>query len=255
MRREERVTVQGPVKKQQPDGMSHRGGGGYRHSQNSASARFEGTPSWATEVQGSVVRGAGCCRSVQAAARVVGSCVRCQCLASSVSELRRSIADRVRFHGLRQHLQCRQLRVGMSGGVQWRPLGALHRNRILVLQWGVHRGYADSGAAVGRGRGSDVLERPYTAGGGGGGVTPPLPPPPPLPMFEADSQNFASVPRGLKLKICLPAFGGDHRGTQGGGVSQPTPPPPLQTPPPPPPRSNQRRFPSAKRPPGFCHGR
>ena len=28
MRREERVTVQGPVKKQRPDGMSHRGGGG-----------------------------------------------------------------------------------------------------------------------------------------------------------------------------------------------------------------------------------
>ena len=28
MRREERVTVQGPPKKQQPDGMSHRGGGG-----------------------------------------------------------------------------------------------------------------------------------------------------------------------------------------------------------------------------------
>ena len=27
MRREERVTVQGPVKEQQPDGMSHRGGG------------------------------------------------------------------------------------------------------------------------------------------------------------------------------------------------------------------------------------
>ena len=35
---------------------------------------------------------------------------------------------------------------------------------------------------------SDVLERPSP---------PPLdPPPPPLPMFEADSQNFASVPRG-----------------------------------------------------------
>ena len=30
MRREDRVTVQGPVKKQQPDGMSHRGGGGGR---------------------------------------------------------------------------------------------------------------------------------------------------------------------------------------------------------------------------------
>ena len=28
MRREERVTVQGPVKKQRPDVMSHRGGGG-----------------------------------------------------------------------------------------------------------------------------------------------------------------------------------------------------------------------------------
>ena len=28
MRREERVTVQGPVKEQQPDGMSNRGGGG-----------------------------------------------------------------------------------------------------------------------------------------------------------------------------------------------------------------------------------
>ena len=30
MRREERVTVQGPVKEQRPDGMSHRGGGGAR---------------------------------------------------------------------------------------------------------------------------------------------------------------------------------------------------------------------------------
>ena len=28
MRRDERVTVQGPVKEQRPDGMSHRGGGG-----------------------------------------------------------------------------------------------------------------------------------------------------------------------------------------------------------------------------------
>ena len=30
MRREERVTVQGPVKEQQPDGMSHRGSSGAR---------------------------------------------------------------------------------------------------------------------------------------------------------------------------------------------------------------------------------
>ena len=31
MRREDRVTVQGPVKEQQPDGMSHRGGGAYAY--------------------------------------------------------------------------------------------------------------------------------------------------------------------------------------------------------------------------------
>ena len=30
MRRDERVTVQGPVKEQQPDGMSHGGGGVWR---------------------------------------------------------------------------------------------------------------------------------------------------------------------------------------------------------------------------------
>ena len=86
----------------------------------------------------------------------------------------------------------------------------------------------------------NVLEGPYV---GGGGVTPPPPldPPPPLPMFEADSQNFASAPsapRGFKLK--RPSFGGDHRGALGGEVSQPNPPPPD-----PPPRSN----PPSPRPP------
>ena len=43
----------------------------------------------------------------------------------------------------------------------------------------------------------------------------PLDPPPPLPMFEADSQNFASaasVPRGFTLQKFWPAVGGDHRG-------------------------------------------
>ena len=78
----------------------------------------------------------------------------------------------------------------------------------------------------------DVLERPYTVGGGSPPPPPPLDPPP-LPMFEADSQIFASVlsvPRGFKLKNFRPAFGGDHRGTQGGRVSQLKPPsPPLPT--------------------------
>ena len=36
MRREERVTVQGPVKEQQSDGMSHRGGGGGAHAHGNA---------------------------------------------------------------------------------------------------------------------------------------------------------------------------------------------------------------------------
>ena len=59
------------------------------------------------------------------------------------------------------------------------------------------------------------------------------PPPPPLPMFEADSQNFASapsVPRGFTLQNSWLAFGGDHRGTLGGSQtntpSDPPPPPP-----------------------------
>ena len=72
---------------------------------------------------------------------------------------------------------------------------------------------------------SDVIERPYTAGGGGG-YPPPLdhpPPPPPLPMFEADSQNFASapsVPRGFKLQNAG-SMGGPW---EEGGPSQPPAP-------------------------------
>ena len=42
MRREERVTVQGPVKEQQPDGMSHRGGKG-ACPQASVQSGFNGT--------------------------------------------------------------------------------------------------------------------------------------------------------------------------------------------------------------------
>ena len=96
---------------------------------------------------------------------------------------------------------------------------------------------------LGGGRTSDVLERLYTVGGRGGTspdppYLPPLgpPPPPPLPMFEADSQNFASapsVPRGFKLQNFRPSFGGDHRGTEGGGGVRPKPPPPPSDPLPP----------------------
>ena len=64
------------------------------------------------------------------------------------------------------------------------------------------------------------------------GGCPPLdpPPPPPLPMFVADSQNFAaapSVPRGFKLQIFFgPPLAGTIGEPKGGGTSQPTPPPP-----------------------------
>ena len=87
-----------------------------------------------------------------------------------------------------------------------------------------------NGGGVWRGYPRDGLERPCTVGGGG--LPPswiPLTSPSPLPMFQADSQNFASppsVPRGFKLKKCWPAFGRDYRGTLGGGGSQPNPPPP-----------------------------
>ena len=85
---------------------------------------------------------------------------------------------------------------------------------------------------------------------GGGGVPakppkhppfrppPPSSPPPPLPMFEAESQSFASapsVPRGLKPKNFRPAFGGDHRGTLGGGGVPAKPPTSSASKPPSPP--------------------
>ena len=90
---------------------------------------------------------------------------------------------------------------------------------------------------MGMGRG--VVGRPCA-------VAPPRPPPPPpLPMFEADSQHFASapsVPRGFTIQNVRFTFGGDHRGTLGGGgvPAKPpfTPPPfPPSDPLPPPPFS------------------
>ena len=68
---------------------------------------------------------------------------------------------------------------------------------------------------------------------------PPRTPPPPLPMFEVDSQKFGFGTFGAKrieASKFWPAFGGDHRGTLGGGGVRPNPPPPPDplhnTPPP-----------------------
>ena len=63
------------------------------------------------------------------------------------------------------------------------------------------------------GGGSDVLERPYR-----NPPWTPIPPPPPLPMFEADSQNFASalsVLRGFKLQIFLARLRWEPEGDPG----------------------------------------
>ena len=49
MRREERVTVQGLVKEQQPDGMSHRGGGGGRDLLERLTT-IGGPPAWSDTV-------------------------------------------------------------------------------------------------------------------------------------------------------------------------------------------------------------
>ena len=49
MQREERVTVKGPVKEQQPDGMSHGGGGG-RHAMHMACNFFNDSYSLCPEM-------------------------------------------------------------------------------------------------------------------------------------------------------------------------------------------------------------
>ena len=161
------MTVQGPVKKQQPDGMSHRGGG-------------------------------------EAVAKIVGQTI--------------------------QYPRAAILHLVENVGASAKPLSRAPSQSLLL----------SLAVCGGGGGGRDVLERPYTAGG----VVPPPPPPDPplspLPIFEADRHNFTwapLAPGGFKVKFFRAAFGGDHRGTQGGGVSQPNPPyppRPLQTPPRPP---------------------
>ena len=70
----------------------------------------------------------------------------------------------------------------------------------------------------------DVLDRPYTGGEGGG--TPPghPPPPPPLLPFQCLRLTAKILLRRLRcqedtLTKFWRAFGGDHRGTPGGGGS------------------------------------
>ena len=78
---------------------------------------------------------------------------------------------------------------------------------------------------------TDLRDAEPGAGVPGDPHYPPSPPPPPLPMFEADSRNFApapSVPRGFTLQNFRPAFRWGPSGEEGGGGSQPTPPPPLR---------------------------
>ena len=112
------------------------------------------------------------------------------------------------------------------------PCGSRRGGHWGRQQCGLIVGVGEKG---GRGRRRDVLDRPYAAGGGG--VTPPAPPPPPppppLPMFEADSQHFASapsVPRALRIKIFGPPLAGTIGGPwEEGGPSHPPPPPPSNT--------------------------
>ena len=59
---------------------------------------------------------------------------------------------------------------------------------------------------------------------------PPSPPPPPLPMFEADSQNFAAAPSVPRAEAAG-TIGGPSE--EGGSQPNPPSPAPLQTPPPP----------------------
>ena len=115
---------------------------------------------------------------------------------------------------------------------------AIHQQPDLSILLGKGMPVSTYGQAIAEGRGGgggrNVLERPYAVGGGG--VPPPGRPPPPLPMFGADSQDFASapsVPRGFTLQNLRPAFGGDHRGTLGGAPPPPIPIHPCRTPLPP----------------------
>ena len=90
----------------------------------------------------------------------------------------------------------------------------------------------EGGGGRNRGPGSDVLERPYTAGGRG------LPPPPLLP-FRCLRPTAKFLLRrlpcqaDLRFKNFRPAFGGGLRGTLGGG-GVPAKPPPFPFRPPPP---------------------
>ena len=109
-------------------------------------------------------------------------------------------------------LGSRESLVPVRGAVAGRPaLGGWHKGEV----------------SLPRGRGQGCIRRAVHRRRRGGTPPPGPPPPPPLPMFEADSQNFASAPRGFKRKIFWPP----SAGTIGKPKEEPTPPPPppLQT--------------------------
>ena len=72
---------------------------------------------------------------------------------------------------------------------------------------------------------SDVFERPYTVRGGP--PPPPLDPPPPFQCLRLTAKILLQRQEDLSVKIFWPAFGRGHRGTLGGGGSQPNPPAPF----------------------------
>ena len=91
MRREERVTVQGPVKEQQPDGMSHRGEGGGGGGAPHRECPPPRVPLPGTPLMVCVAGSAGAVESAAAVAHAFVGCVdlRCGCCIKCVLSVRR----------------------------------------------------------------------------------------------------------------------------------------------------------------------
>ena len=135
MRREERVTVQGPVKEQQPDGMSH-GGGGVKRWVGGASrptaTRCEGTNSSAHQ------------RSVPSALLwgVRGACVGLGCvpLPQVVSAIKGLLSPERKLpcepHSAMEHLQAlRRLAACKTGFNAFSALDHFNRMAARLVSW------------------------------------------------------------------------------------------------------------------------